>query len=472
MVEVKSTSEGERGKRIVYDCTLSGEYVGEIEYIEKLDHYRRDNHFFASVAYCDRYENGKTRFRGLDRSFHSLYAARVAMLSPALSYVKERAEQQNHQVRNPVAYLPVEDCEFFPTPSDLAGKLLSGVRWKGIHSVLEPSAGRGDLIEYTEKRNGWNYGSWHHEDLKDVDCIEIDPNLRALLTGKGYRVVHDDFLTYFTRKRYDLIVMNPPFADGDKHLLKALELCEHGGQIACILNAETLRNPYTNSRKLLLRELRRHNASIRYVANAFAHAARRANVDVALINVDIPVSVVDDSLWESMKKAQEQQIEAAGISEIAPSNQVDRLIREYNLVAETGYKLIQLYNGVKPHLSFGESYRYATISLKIGERAADGDSEDLNHFLNILRGKYWRMLFTLPELDRLMTTKMREEYSRIIDSMCDYEFSEFNVHQVLERIHKQLCTGVEEAIVKCFDKLSAEHAYNAQIENGKFSLSV
>ncbi len=69
-------------------------------------------------------------------------------------------------------------------------------------------------------------------------------------------IVHDDFLTFQSRKHYDLIVMNPPFADGEAHLLKAIELQKRwGGQIRCLLNAETLLNPYTNRRKVLQSQL-------------------------------------------------------------------------------------------------------------------------------------------------------------------------------------------------------------------------
>ena len=35
--------------------------------------------------------------------------------------------------------------------------------------------------------------------------------------------------------------MNPPFSNGDKHLLKALKMQEKGGAIICLLNAETIR---------------------------------------------------------------------------------------------------------------------------------------------------------------------------------------------------------------------------------------
>lgn len=57
-----------------------------------------------------------------------------------------------------------------------------------------------------------------------IDCVEINKDLRNCLKGAGYRVVGDDFLTYSTMKQYDLIVMNPPFSNGDAHLLKALKM--------------------------------------------------------------------------------------------------------------------------------------------------------------------------------------------------------------------------------------------------------
>ena len=56
--------------------------------------------------------------------------------------------------------------------------------------------------------------------------------------------------------------MNPPFSNGDKHLLKALQMQEKGGNIVCLLNAETLRNPYTESRKELIRQLDKYDADI------------------------------------------------------------------------------------------------------------------------------------------------------------------------------------------------------------------
>lgn len=77
---------------------------------------------------------------------------------------------------------------FYPTPESLAYELVSSYDWKFIQSVLEPSAGKGDLALMAAKKQysilkGY---SVHNEQsrkeairLADVDCIEIDPVLRA-----------------------------------------------------------------------------------------------------------------------------------------------------------------------------------------------------------------------------------------------------------------------------------------------------
>jgi hypothetical protein len=60
---------------------------------------------------------------------------------------------------------------------------------------------------------------------------------------------------------------------------------------------------------------------------------------------------------------------------------------------------------------------------------------------------------------------MKDEYGRTVDEMRDYEFSEFNIQQVVDRIRAQLGEGVVAAIMKCFDKLSNVHAYHEDIQN-------
>lgn len=100
---------------------------------------------------------------------------------------------------------------FYPTPEDLAQKMVAGIDWYKVNSVLEPSAGKGDLARVAayrlhNRRSGYPPYDEHSrrraiEDA-DVDCIELDPLLRNALEGHGFRVIHDDFMGFETQKRY------------------------------------------------------------------------------------------------------------------------------------------------------------------------------------------------------------------------------------------------------------------------------
>ena len=41
---------------------------------------------------------------------------------------------------------------FYPTPTNLADKMLAGIDWNLVETVLEPSAGKGDLASVVSKR--------------------------------------------------------------------------------------------------------------------------------------------------------------------------------------------------------------------------------------------------------------------------------------------------------------------------------
>ena len=194
--------------------------------------------------------------------------------------------------------------DFYPTPAHLINKMLDGIDFKQINSILEPSAGKGDIVEVVKNKFKYRYSSYNwleKEKQLDIDCIEIDDNLQHILKGKNFRIVHNDFLTFESYKKYDLIVANFPFSEGDKHLLKAIEIQERtGGKIVCLINAETIKNPYSNTRKDLLQKLEDYNANIEYIQNAFVDAERKTPVEVALIRLNIEkeynYSVIVDEL--------------------------------------------------------------------------------------------------------------------------------------------------------------------------------
>ena len=347
---------------------------------------------------------------------------------------------------------------FYPTPKELAEKLLEGIHWYEISSVLEPSAGKGDLAEMVREPHGVSKRDlvlgWHGHEIKDIDCVEIDPNLRAILKDKGFRVVHDDFLTFHTYKRYDLIVMNPPFNDGDRHLLKALSLLKFGGQVRCILNAETIRNPFSAVRKKLLAELTEMNAEITFVENAFMEAERKTDVDIAIIKAVDQREKENNSFIKDRLRPAHQYVEASETGDyttLAKANPIDAIIDKYNYELECGLKLIEEYNALNPRL----------LTLSWGK---DGQSS-VNGYIRSLRKIYWQLLFENDQITGQLTGELREKLRNMVDELADYEFSAYNIYELMIHMNSKMTKSISDTIMKLFDDWTKKYHWDENAQN-------
>ena len=362
--------------------------------------------------------------------------------------------------------------EFYPTPKSLIDKMISGVDFKLIDTVLEPSAGAGHLCEAVNKKMKYArniYADDKDEYRGDIDCVEIDNDLRGILKNKNYRVIHNDFLMYNTKKKYSLIIMNPPFSDGDKHLLKAIELQEtYGGMIICILNAETLWKPFSNYRKTLVRRLEELEADIEYLSAEFESAERRTDVEVALIKIIVPDkrgSLILDCLDKAKEREHTNNIDP---TEVTSGNFIDAIIERYNYEINAGINLIREYDKIRPYVAKnikGESERYVDSSpileLKIYDSDNYGrDKNIINGYIKKVRVKYWRALFENREFIQNLTSNLqRELYSRVSE-LAEYEFSYHNIMEMRIELNRKTIKGVEDTILNLFDDLSQKHSYS------------
>ena len=281
------------------------------------------------------------------------------------------------------------------------------------------------------------------------------------------RIVHDDFLTFQTKRRYDAIVMNPPFDHGDLHLLHALDLMQDGGQIVCLLNAETIRNPYTNSRKLLLQKLDEYEAEIEYKTAAFmtAETQRKTDVEVALIRITIPEPERHSILFDMLQKAKEHEQAEADPHELTTAKgTIESMIEQYETEIRLGVAFINEYFAIRPYI--GTSYksddpygRDSILTLSVGKDSNYLQSIDVNDFAKCVRKKYWSAFFDNDEFTGMLTTNLRKDFRDTVDEMANYEFSMFNIQQVLAQMQAQLTRGVEETIMALFEKLTSEHTW-------------
>ena len=381
--------------------------------------------------------------------------------------------------------------QFYPTPPELAAKMLDGLDVDYVNSVLEPSAGKGDLVKAIVDKKRLRSGRYSGYKL-DVDCCEIDPYLRQILSynfsderlgdidpsGTGrhipeaeiiratdLHIVHDDFLTYRSGKLYDLILMNPPFADGDRHLLKALDMQKDGGLVICLLNAETLNNPYTHTRQALAKKLKELNADVSFVEDAFSSAERSARVDVAIVRVHIPQAVHESTIWERMKKAQEADAPQPDpeLRALVAGDYIDQAIQLYNTEVAACLELIREYRALVPYMqpSFSSEDKHYSSGILVLKVAGEGQYDSLseNRYMRAVRLKYWKALFNNEKFIGRLTSQLRERYQKTVDRMADYEFSAYNIKQVMVEMNAEMNQGVEEAIMGLFDKLTFEHSW-------------
>ena len=388
--------------------------------------------------------------------------------------------------------------EFYPTPPELIAKMLETVIRERNKTILEPSAGKGDILDfislYKQNESGCGY-KWLIEQLKEsnyddipqmllqetvkdfkngkrarevinAECIEIDSNLCAILKDKGYRVYNDDFLLYDDDKHYDLIIMNPPFSNGDEHLLKAISIAEKtGSKIICLLNAETVKNPYSNKRKLLASKLEKYGAEIEYMQNAFSDAERETDVEVAIVRADVPAPFKENSrIWEELETNDIEINEPEFSGEIVSANEPLKMaVKLYKKELEAGKRLIEEYLSLKPYLTSSfenedtPSYmRGCLLTLSSGKNGLDW-----NEYLYSLRYKYWHQLLHNPKFMQNLTSNLREEYYSMISEFANRDFSLKNIYAVKMDIISRTAKGIEEKIVDMFEQLSYKNSMDA-----------
>ncbi len=390
------------------------------------------------------------------------------------------------------------DKEFYPTPPDLIAKMIKGVDLDTVRYVLEPSAGKADIPTFLSIAKEYIYDRWryrnmdmskqeimdyivehdvvdkmrssseighqYYKDYLDIDCIERDHHLKALIENRGFRVIASDFLKFDGDKKYDLIIMNPPFSNGDEHLLHAIKIGKkYGGQIICLLNAETIKNPYSNKRKDLIRQLDEFGATYEFIENAFLTSERPTGVGVVIVRFKIP-SPFDSShskLWDELQNQSFEAEEADPITDLIDEEYRRQEVELYKKELEVGKRLICEYNALLPYLSstFKAGKNEPILWLSVGSNNDYSYKQiDFNQYLKKLRYKYWYELLHNPKFMGNLTSNLRQQYFERITELSNFDFSFSNICTVQIDILKNMVQGVEDKILDLFESFTYRHS--------------
>lgn len=347
------------------------------------------------------------------------------------------------------------DKEFYPTPRGLIEKMLEPFYSKNRYDekilkldgleILEPSAGKGDICDFLKKE-------LDIYDKVNISCIEKDFELQSILREKGYPVIANDFLEYNESYFWDLIIMNPPFSNGDEHLLHAIRLAKNT-KIICILNAETIRNPYTKTRKLLKHYLDEQENSIEFIQDAFKDAERKTGVEIALIRLQYedPSGTFeynfDKEKIPELNFDFDVENDALARKDLVGNMQVqNEIVLKYyveKLKADARY-----YYFLKNMTDLDDYYK-DKLHLEKGT-----DNQKYNYLSKNLKVFMWNQVIQELDVKKYMSAKVQSNFEAFVQQQTNIAFTKENVARFFQMIMNNRKNIWEEAIVDVFDVLT------------------
>lgn len=332
------------------------------------------------------------------------------------------------------------NSEFYPTPPAVIETMLQGETIEN-KTILEPSAGKGDIVDYLNE-----YAA------KSVLTCEINTDLQKILKSKS-TFLADDFLTVKSDQvsHIDLIVMNPPFSNAEKHILHALEIAPRGCKIIALCNSETINNAHTQARKELQSIIKDAAGTVEDLGQCFEQAERKTGVNVSMIKVKKP-GVSYSQEFEGFFMDDEPE-EAQG-NGILKHDNIKELVNRY--VAAVKLFDEQITAGQKMNSLINTFYR-GNLCFQITQ---DSAVKTRGQFKKDLQKDAWNYIFSLMNMQKYATRGLREDINKFVEQQQDVPFTMRNIYKMLEIVIGTQAQRMDKAIIEVFDRVTEHHHDN------------
>lgn len=344
--------------------------------------------------------------------------------------------------------------EFFPTPYNVIQLMWNKIKHNHPKYILEPSAGKGDIVQFI-----------HDKDRRiKIDVIEQDNSLISILNDKPCSVVGFDFLTYDGVSYYDSIMMNPPFSNGDEHLLYAWNFL-HSGDIVCLLNAETIDNAYSEKRKLLKSIIEQHG-TVEYLGDCFSSAERKTGVNVVLVH--LTKQNKDDSLdlWGVSSQEKEHNTKITSENYLTVQDSLGNMQHFFDKGNE---HMIEAFKHIRKAMTYMNANGidiYGQDMESIFNLAQKNINEAKAEFVQLHRNKAWHKVFSRMEFHKWLDKKQREDFIRQIDKNGNIPFTKENIKGTLQNVFFERDNLFKKSVANVFDELTRYHAENTTYTEG------
>jgi len=199
-----------------------------------------------------------------------------------------------------------------------------------------------------------------------------------------------------------------------------------------VMTVLELLNPFTRGRGELQRVLDEYGAEIDYYDGAFKNAERRTGVEIAIVKLNIEKPERESVIWENLKAAAAVPDEnTPDCGQMTELDTINGIVRQYELEVASGVELIREYDRLSRHIT--------ETTLLLGSKYGSKVNLTVNNFVEQTRLNYWRKLFENEKITKNLTSAQRQKHLENVQSLKCYDFSLFNVRQILAAYETIMC---------------------------------
>jgi len=366
--------------------------------------------------------------------------------------------------------------QFYPTPLKLAKTIIGNLPQCDTHfkrrnyAVLDPSAGSGAFLDafvefYTGDLYEWEKDRELAKAKSMCQAIEIDADLQSVLMGKGYTVVDSDFTRHKSFRHYNVVLMNPPFAKGAKHLLHAWDNLWFDN-LACILNAETILNPYTHERQRLVSIIEENGFHVDFMQSQFSDADKKTNVEIAVVymakkqqkNIFDPV-VGDGIEFVPIGDTIDD------INELAKPDVIGNLVRQYDATIQ---EYVEFRRAARKMARMEKLWHWPSQNHNdIPDRATSisgsssmSDQLQFDNFTQRLTSAAWNTVFNVTGMMGKMTADVQKQFAENQQRAGALAFNEQNIYNIIEALMQNTGAMMAQCVYDVFDYFTKYHDEN------------
>jgi predicted RNA methylase len=342
--------------------------------------------------------------------------------------------------------------DFYPTPEAVVERMLAAVPVTG-KTILEPSAGAGNIVNYLNASGA-----------KQVLACEIDSRLRKVLSGKCDIIAYDFLeLTAIDVSHIDLIIMNPPFSNQEKHILHAWDIAPAGCQIVSLCNATMLENRYSRQRTEIAKLAEAHGRC-QVFGKCFDKAERETGVSVGCIWMHKPGTA--DSEFEGYFDLYDYEQDEVNQSGIVRYDFVQDIVSRY-VEAVSMFDEVEAANDRINRTIRGvvEGFNITFGARKYG-RDNEYKSIDRQTFKKELQKAAWRRLFGMMNMEKYVTTGVMADINKFVEQQETVPFTVRNVYLMIQMIAGTHGQRMDKVIVEAFETICGYSYENSTAGEG------